>query len=271
MNTLKIRSELTYCNGASTPDGKLPFVTEYFGHTPIWFLIDTGRNKFLLSFTDNQQITHALTSVQKVKDVTFREFSGNNDDIMWATITAKVDFQSLVLEVPFYITKNTVNLPGSILGFDFFISHYCNFNWYKVTGDYVMTILNECQEIPLEFRELQDISTNIAQSSNPDTEIKIEDDKQLTSNIDCIPLKHQIIPSPLLFKIFGSTEKAHEKITRYCNVININSKKVDNIQLPDNEIVPDRVNLYRLSITRWKCDFKWKIPRGLCGQEITFT
>ena len=29
LNTLKMRSELTYCNATSTPDGKHPFVTEY--------------------------------------------------------------------------------------------------------------------------------------------------------------------------------------------------------------------------------------------------
>ena len=52
LNTLKTRSELTYCNLISSPKGKLPIITANIRQVTILFLIDTGSNCSLLMCND---------------------------------------------------------------------------------------------------------------------------------------------------------------------------------------------------------------------------
>ena len=76
----------------------------------------------------------------------------------------------------------------------------------------------------------------------------IDTDKNNVSNVDSIPLQDQIIPNPLLKKIFGTTKRATEKIATYCNVLQTKKHKNDKNQ-PDSEQDPKRVNLDYQSLT----------------------
>ena len=71
-----------------------------------------------------------------------------------------------------------------------------------------MSILNENHTIPHEFHNMPFLlSTHVAKTTAPDNDATTETEKSNTGNIDCIPLKDQIIPNPLLKKIFGTAEK----------------------------------------------------------------
>ena len=116
-----------------------------------------------------------------------------------------------------------------MLGIDFFISHTCNFSKDPESGNYTMSILNGNHTILLEFNTLPpSTSINVAQTMVTKKETIIDTDKNNVSNVDSIPLQDQIIPNPLLKKIFGTTKKAIENITAFCNVLQTKKHKIDN-------------------------------------------
>ena len=120
--------------------------------------------------------------------------------------------------------KEECSLPSSILGFDFFLTHSCNFSKDSTTKEYVMSILGN-HTIPLEFNHLPR-AINVAQVT-PTSKKTLVDEKEIKiTNTDCIPRAEQIVPNPLLTKIFKTSQKATERIAAYCNVLQVKKGKI---------------------------------------------
>ena len=214
----------------------LPFITAKVQNIPISFLIDTGSNYSEFTFNDYKK-KKLLRNFEEVDGVESQGLGGEQEDVMYGKTTTHVDFKTIKLPIEFYVMKEECSLPSSILGFNFFLTHSCNFSKDNKTKENVMSILGN-HTIPLEFNHLPH-AINVAQVTPTPKKTSIDETEIKITNTDCIPMAEQIVPSPLLTKIFKTSQKATERITAYCNVLQVKKKKIDST-LHDEQ---DRVNL----------------------------
>ena len=53
---------------------------------------------------------------------------------------AKINIQDKIIHHKFYIPKNHVNLNSSLLGFEFFMEHHCNFSHDPQNNQHLLKI-----------------------------------------------------------------------------------------------------------------------------------
>ena len=92
--------------------------------------------------------------------------------------------------------------------------------------------------IPLELNHFPR-AINVTQVTPTYKKTSVDKKEIKVTNTDCIPMEEQIVPNPLLTKIFKTSQKATEKIAAYWNVLQVKKRKIEKT-LHDEQ---DRVNL----------------------------